>query len=292
MLVLKIGCEVITKIVRKMQKLILQTAFLIFCLGHSFCIAAGKEFPANLSDINATSNAPSMVVPLMPSNIKTPEYVIIRANEETTFSSETTGKVINLPVKEGSSFKTGDILLQLDCRLQEADLQKARAQQTAANKGLESAKKLKTYGSISEFEYIRAASEAQAANADVAKLATIVEKCTIIAPFSGGVVELKTNLYETVKPGDPLLKVTNTENLTAEIQVPSKWLSWLHIGSPVNIYINDIGKNIPAKVSLINPAIEPISQTVKITGQISSPEPHLRPGMTGQAVFPDNQDSR
>ena len=57
-----------------------------------------------------------------------------------------------------------------------------------------------------------------------------------------------------------------------------------------NVKINDIKKTIPAKVILINPEIEPISQTVKIIGAIDSPDSALRPGMTGQAIFNDNPE--
>ncbi len=246
--------------------------------------AAPQHLPPSLPDAEdfttSTAAAP----------ISMPEYVIIRSNEETMFSSETTGQVILLPVKEGSAFTKGDTLLKLDCRLQEAELAKAKAEQEATSKAMESAKKLKGYGSISEFEYIKAKSEADATNANVQKLKVTVEKCTVIAPFTGGVAEIKVHLYETVKPGDPLLKVVNTENLTFELQVPSQWLSWLHIDSAFSVHINDINKTIPAKVTLINPEIEPISQTVKIVGLISPPNPLLRPGMTGQAIFTDNPE--
>lgn len=267
---------------------IVLTGILLFILSNS---NAAKPFPPNLLDANSSSAIPTMSANIG-STIKTPEYVIIRANDETTLSSETTGKVINLPLKEGSNFKSGDILLALDCRLQQADLNKSMAQQKATNKALESAKKLKAYGSISEFEMVKTKAEADAVNADVDKLKAIVEKCTVIAPFNGSVAEVKIHLYETVKPGDLLMKVINTENLSFEIQVPSQWLSWLHVGSRFNVHINDINKTISAKISYINPEIEPISQTVKITGQVAPPEPSLRPGMTGQAVFPDNPESQ
>jgi membrane fusion protein (multidrug efflux system) len=247
--------------------------------------AAPKEFPPNLSDVTETS------IPVSTSSsVKTPEYVIIRANNQATFSSETTGSVISLPVKEGSYFKKGDLLLKLDCRLQEAELNKAKAQQKATNKARQAAKKLQGFGMISEFEFVKTSAEADASDAEVSKLNATVDKCTVIAPFSGGVVEVKIHLYETVKPGDPLLKVTNTDNLSVEVQVPSKWLSWLQIGTPFNVYINDINKTMPASITLINPEIEPISQTVKISGQLTQPNSTLRPGMTGQADFPGNPD--
>lgn len=253
--------------------------------------AANQQFPPSLKDTSFISlPQSSLETPHSTIKINTPEYVIIRADDVTTFSSETTGKIIYLPFKEGSNFKIGEILLKLDCRLQQADLNKVKAQQKAASKAFDSAKKLKAYGSISEFEFIKVKSELDAINADVDKLKTIVEKCTIIAPFSGSVAEVKINLYETVKPGDLLMKVINTQDLSFEVQVPSQWLSWLHVGSILKIYINDINKSISAKINYINPEIEPISQTVKITGEVYPPQPDLRPGMTGQAMFSDNPE--
>lgn len=265
------------------KKLIAVFLFLVSLTSFSI-LAANKNFPPSLPD---TITSVGATLPSA-SKINTPEYVIIRSSEETMFSSETNGQIISLPVKEGSSFNKGDTLLKLDCRLQEAELAKAKADQEATSKAFESARKLKTYGSISEFEYVKAKSEADAANADVQKLKVIVEKCNIIAPFNGGVAEIKAHLYETVKQGDPLLKVVNTDNLTFEVQVPSQWLLWLKIGSDFSVYINDINKTIPAKITFINPEIEPISQTVKIVGLITPANPVLRPGMTGQAVFKDN----
>jgi len=240
----------------------------------------------------ATSTLPPSL-PSVPENTEspegnTPEYVVIRSSNEATFSSETTASVALLPVKEGSIFHKGDILLQLDCRSQQADLEKAQAQEDVAAKAWDSAKKLKGYGSISEFELIKAESEAKAAAAELDKLKVVVEKCVIIAPFNGAVADVLVHPLETVKPGDPLLKIVNTENLNLEIQIPSTWLTWLRVGSKFSVHVNDINKTVTATVIRINPQIEPVSQTVKIIGTITPPDPALRPGMSGQASFLDN----
>lgn len=217
-----------------------------------------------------------------------PEYVILRPSDQVTFSSETTASVAKINVKEGSSFKTGDILLTLDCRVQDTDLKKADAQKQVADVTFKSAQKLKAYGSISELELAQASAQKQIAQAEVDKLTAIVEKCVIKAPFNGAVAGLLVYTHETVKPGDPLVKIVNTENLVFELQVPSSWLSWLQIGSPFYVKINETKKLIPAKIKKINPQVDSVSQTVKITGEITQPDISLRPGMSGQAHFTDN----
>ncbi|HSW69307.1 MAG TPA: efflux RND transporter periplasmic adaptor subunit [Gammaproteobacteria bacterium] len=222
----------------------------------------------------------------------TPEYVIIRSNDQITFSSETAASVAKISVKEGSQFLKGDILLELDCRIQQAELSKAIAQQKASALAESSAKKLKNYDSISEFELVKAETDAKISDAEVSKLKAIVEKCTIKAPFNGSVATLMVHPYETVKQGDPLLKIINTENLEFDIEVPSNWLEWLHVNSAVNVHINELNKNFSATVARINPLIEPVSQTVKVIAIISKPDSTLLPGMSGQASFSDDPQNK
>lgn len=225
-------------------------------------------------------------------DINTPKYVIIRSSDQATFSSETIASVDSIPVKEGSQFHKNEVLLKLDCRLQTAELDKALAQQTSARMAQVSAKKLKSYGSISEFEYIKASSEAKIADAEVDKLHAVVEKCVIRAPFNGSVAELMVHEHETVKPGDPLLKIVSTDNLEFEMQVPSCWLTWLKTGTDFNVRINENDSLISAKITKINPQIEPVSRTVKIIATITPANPALLPGMSGEAIFPENQQTQ
>jgi len=272
------------KCVRKLFFLSCQILFLSSLLHPAFAAETtatpqaplSNEFPASLEATQDTNIS------------TTPEYVILRPSEQVTFSSETTASVATINVKEGSVFQTGDILLTLDCRIQNAELKKANAQMEAANFAYKSAQKLKSYGAISGYELVQASTQRQIAKADVDKLGTIVEKCVIKAPFNGAVSGLLVDTHDTVKPGDPLLKIVNTQNLTFELQVPSAWLSWLHINSTFYVLINETKKLIPAKIAKINPEIDSVSQTVKVVGEISKPDSSLRPGMSGQAQFPDN----
>lgn len=216
-----------------------------------------------------------------------PEYVVIQPSDQVTFSSETSASVATITVKEGSTFKKGDVLLLLDCRLQDADLKKAKSQQEVNNLGYTSAKKLNGYGAISDLELLQAKSQRDMANAEVDKLSAIVEKCKLTAPFNGSVAKLMVHIHETVKPGDPLLKIVSTDNLDFVLQVPSTWLEWIHIDSPFTVQVNELNEPVSAKITKISPEIDSVSQTVKIIGKQTDTQPGLLPGMSGQANFPD-----
>lgn len=259
--------------------------FLIILLLISGNVLAAEE-PAK-ADIDAEIATVPATVDENQANTSLPEYVVIQASDQVTFSSETSASVATISVKEGSTFHKGDVLILLDCRVQEADLKKAQSQQEVSNLGYISAKKLKGYGAISDLEFLQAKSQRDMANADVEKLSAIVEKCTLKAPFNGSVAKMMVHMHETVKPGDPLLKIVSTDNLDLVLQVPSQWLEWLHTGTPFNVHVNELNKNIGATITKISPEIDSVSQTVKIIGKQVDPEPSLLPGMSGQASFPD-----
>lgn len=222
---------------------------------------------------------------------KTPEYVILQPSDEATFSSETNASVARINVKEGSSFSKDDILLELDCRVQKAEYEKSLAQNTAAKIALQSAQRLRSYDSISEYELVKVRSEAEVAEAEVKRLQAIVDKCVLRAPFNGAVADLMVHAFESVKPGDPLLKIVNTDHIIVELEVPSDWLVWLKVGTDFTVHINELDRTIPAKIVRINPAIEPVSQTVKIIGEVNDKKHKLMPGMSGQANFPNNPEA-
>lgn len=256
-----------------------------FFLAYSLIINSG--FAIN-KPTNTTQDFPSTLEATGESENAIPEYVILRPSDQVTFSSETTASVAVINVKEGSAFQKGDVLIELDCRIQIAELKKAQAQLQVAAMAYKSALKLKHYGLISDLELVQASAQQQIAKADVDKLSAVVEKCVIRAPFNGDVSTLLVYTHETVKPGDPLLKIVNTSNLSFALQVPSSWLTWLRINSTFYVRINETQQLIPARITKINPEIDSVSQTVKIEGEIIEPDASLRPGMSGQAQFPDN----
>lgn len=234
---------------------------------------------------SAVIDAGSPTTPPITIEPSPPIYVLVNAREGTTYSSETSATISAMPSREGDSFTQGSILVEFDCRVQQAELKKAIAQKKFADNNYKSSKKLKSYDSISGSELIKSQAESEIANAEVDKLQAVVSKCIIKAPYNGSVSDTMANVGETVKPGDPLIKIVNNENLELHLQIPSIWLRWLHVGTEFDFNVNELNKVFVAKVTKINPEINAVSQTVKIIGSLKTPEPSLLPGMSGTAVF-------
>lgn len=267
--------------------------------GLAFAVIGSILFASSLAYVsaNAASDDNQAAIASLPNtldeqdsqhfNSTLPEYVVIQPSDEVTYSSETSASVSAISVKEGSTFVKGATLLKLDCRIQEADLKKAQAEKSVSDLGFTSAQKLRKYKAISDLEYQQAESQKSISDAEVEKLNAVVEKCTLVAPFNGSVARLMVHMFETVKPGDPLLKIVSIEDLDFVLQVPSNWLEWLHLDSIVHVQVNEINKNVEVKVVKISPEIDSVSQTVKVYAKTVTHDPALMPGMSGQATFPD-----
>lgn len=200
----------------------------------------------------------------------------------TTLAAEIGAKVSRLPVPEGGSFNAGQSLVQFDCALQQAQLNKAKAGLTAAEKTWQANQRLSELNSVGKVELETSGAEVLKAKAEVNSTAAYVSKCNISAPFSGRVSEQKVREQQFVQPGQALLEIIDDSSLELEFIVPSKWLVWIKSGSKFDVKIDETAKSYPAKVLRVGAKVDPVSQSVKLTAVIDGKFPELIAGMSGR----------
>ncbi len=66
---------------------------------------------------------------------------------------------------------------------------------------------------------------------------------------------------------------------------PSRWLAWLRPGTPFKVDIHETDKTYSAKVVRLSGRVDPVSQTIKVIGEITQTAPELMAGMSGRAVI-------
>ena len=203
----------------------------------------------------------------------------------TTLAAEIGAKVNRLPVSEGGSFKSGQALIVFDCSLQTAQLNKARAALSGAEKTFTVNTRLSELGSIGKAELAVSDSEVAKNRAEVVAMAAMLAKCTVVAPFSGRVSEQKVREQQYVQPGQALLEIIDDSVLELEFIAPSRWLSWLKAGHGFQVRIDETGKTYPAKVLRIGAKVDPVSQSVKLAAAINGKFPELIAGMSGTVLL-------
>ena len=210
---------------------------------------------------------------------------LVVASQEAVLSSELAARIENIAVKEMQRFKKGDLLIQFDCSLYEAQKDVVSANANGALIRLKSDEQMLQMRSIGKYELELSISEYEKAKSELRIAELNVERCQIKAPFDGAVEEVVVNTFETIQPQVELMKIIQTDILELEMVVSSEWISWLTIGHPIKVYIDEIQKEFNASVSGIGANVDPVSQTIQLKGTITDASPALLPGMSGRVVF-------
>ena len=210
---------------------------------------------------------------------------LVVASQEAVLSSELAARIKNIAVKEMQRFKKGDLLIQFDCSLYEAQKDVVSANANGALIKLKSDEQMLQMRSIGKYELELSISEYEKAKSELRIAELNVERCKIKAPFDGAVEEVVVNTFETIQPQVELMKIIQTDILELEMVVSSEWISWLTIGHPIKVYIDEIQKEFNASISGIGANVDPVSQTIQLKGTITDASPALLPGMSGRVVF-------
>lgn len=210
-----------------------------------------------------------------------------------TLAAEIGAKISQLPVAEGGRFRAGQTLVNFDCALPAAQMQRAQAALDIAEKTLAGNRRLAELKSIGQMELDVSAAEAAKARAEVAATQALLSKCKIVAPFAGRIAEQKAREQQFVQPGQPLLDIIDDSVLELEFIAPSHWLSWVKVGSRLQVTIDETGRTYPVTVQRIGARVDPVSQSIKLVAVPDSEKgksghSELIAGMSGRIVVPDD----
>jgi membrane fusion protein, multidrug efflux system len=201
----------------------------------------------------------------------------------TTLSSEMAGRIDKIATHVGDHFHEGDVLILFDCAVPRAQVARAQAVVTQGEKTLEINRRLVALKSMGQLELDVSAAEALKAKADLVVAEAVASKCSIASPFAGVTVEQKAREFQYTTPGQPLLDVLDDHTLEVELIAPSRWLSWLKPGYPFNVKIDETDKIYSARVTRLGGRVDPVSQSIKVIGEITADAPDLMAGMSGRA---------
>jgi membrane fusion protein (multidrug efflux system) len=203
----------------------------------------------------------------------------------TTIAAEIAGKVSEISSPEGSTFKAGQVLVSFDCAMQQAQLEKARAELEGAEQTLRANLRLQELNSVGQLELDLSQSATRKAKAEVGASQVVLAKCQVLAPFSGRVAEQKVREQQFVQAGQPMLDILDDSVLELEFLVPSVWLRWLKPGRAFNVQIDETRKTYPVRLSRIGARVDPVSQSVRVAASVNGKFSELMAGMSGKVLL-------
>ena len=237
---------------------------------------------------------------------KLPLSGTLSAIRQADVSSESSGLIRRLLVKEGNSVKKGQVLAQvesvnseLDYANSQADLNSAEASLRLLKKKREQQLALLKEGFISKIafaeidnEYTRQQDTVKGVRARLAKQRIALQKTKVMAPFSGFIHERYVQEGEVVNPGSKVFGLSDISQLELTTNIPVRHIADIRLGETVNINIQDSPSIVAAKLVRINPITNNNTQTVDAYFRVANWGNLLRSGQFVQMNFPLREEKQ
>lgn len=195
----------------------------------------------------------------------------VQPEVEVKISSEVSGEIISLPIKEGQAIKKGDLLVRINPDLYESGVSRSSAALSTARAGLSQSeaqlkeakanydrnKRLFDKGVISKSEWDQIVSayevaqagkqsayfSVQSAGANVTEARDNLNRTTIYSPVDGTISKLDAELGERVvgtqqMAGTEIMRVANLNNMEVEVDVNENDIVKIQIGDQADIEVD------------------------------------------------------
>ena len=149
---------------------------------------------------------------------------IVKSKHELVVLAPMSGVITAIKASLDDTFKKGEALVRFDCSNMNAQMQATKAQLARANLADKMQKEAFKHAVVSEKEMLLSRHEAAAVAAQLQAAQAEMRKCSVIAPFSGQVVEVSAGKGDFVQQGMPLLALVDPKSLYIQMSVPeAEW---------------------------------------------------------------------
>lgn len=207
------------------------------------------------------------------------------AVQTAVLSSGLSARIERVPFSVGDYIEEGDVLVEFDCDALEAEQRIYRSQQRVGELNLEVKSRLRELNSVGSQELDLTRAELDSATAQLEIVDLRIEQCVVRSPFTGRVVARNADPFEYVSVGSELIEVLAIDNLEIMLVAPSSWLSWMEVGAPFSLAVEELKQSFNGALIRIGGSVDPVSQTVLAWGKLSNPSERLLPGMSGDIRF-------
>lgn len=201
---------------------------------------------------------------------------------QATLSSRIQGTIDKLLVREGTKVSKGQLLMKLDSRDLQADLARAHAEVENAKAHLERMNQLYVENAVSKQEMENATRGYRVVEANRKAVEAQLSYTAVKAPFDGVITEKKVEAGELASPGQPLLKMEDSQRLRLEATVAEGDLKSVSRGDKIPVIIDALGgQALVGTVSQILPAGDPHTHTFTVKVDLPTTA-GLKTGMFGR----------
>lgn len=204
----------------------------------------------------------------------------LQSDESVQIASEISGRIIELPLKEGEAVEAGGVLVKLDEALVRAELADATARFEFAKSNQQRAQTLARSGNVTERARDEANTNAETALAAVELAKTRLAKHVITAPFPGVVGLRVVSPGAYIGIGTPIVNIEKIDTLKVDFKLPELYLADIKPGQKIEVTVDALpGQVFEGEIYAINPHIDVNGRSLSIRARMPNNDGRLRPGL-------------
>jgi membrane fusion protein (multidrug efflux system) len=209
-----------------------------------------------------------------------------RSFESIIVRPEVTGRILDLPFREGEKVTRGQVIVRLDDSVERATLGQAEARLTLAKANFARAQTLVAR----EAGTVKALDEARAglisAEADIVLAKARLEKMSIISPFDGIAGLRKVSVGDYLSPGAEVVNLEQIDPLKIDFRVPEIFLPAVKDGATIAVAVDAFpGRNFAGRIYAIDPLIDQAGRSIVVRARIDNSDTVLRPGLFARVTL-------
>ncbi len=212
---------------------------------------------------------------------------------------EVSGRISKLGFAEGGRVRRGQLLVQLDDTLQQAQLLQAQAQASIARTNLQRSRELLGQGFVSQSAVDQNEAAMQVAQAQVTLAQAQVARMKVLSPFDGTAGLRVVDVGDYVKDGADLVNLEDLSSLKVQFAVPERYVDRLRSGLAVELSVDALpGRSFKGRVQAVDSQVDANGRALQVLAYVDNPGAQLKPGMfarprvvfavrTGAVVVPE-----
>ena len=209
----------------------------------------------------------------------------LRANQGIFIAPQVAGVITSLHFESGQDVKEGDLLINLDDSVEQADLAAGLAQLGNAEATLKRQRTLVQGGNTPQATLDTAVATRDSAAASVERTRAIIAQKALRAPFSGRIGLRNADIGQFAAVGTALATLQNLDPIYADFPVTEEALATIRVGQDVTMTVGAIPGNVfHGKVKAMDARVAAESRNITIRAEFENPERNLLPGMFANVV--------
>ena len=219
----------------------------------------------------------------------------LRSRQGVVLRPEISGRVTQLNFRDGDRVRKGQVLVQLDDQLPQAQVQQSRAELSIAVANHTRNKDLVAQNFISQRSLDESAAALEVAQAKLALAQASAARLKIVAPFDGLTGIRTVNVGDYLKDGADIVNVEDIDAVFVDFRLPERFQSKVQKGQTASVALDALpGAQFVALIQAVDPLIDANGRSVGVRGCIDNRQLQLRPGMFARvtSVFGERDQAR